>query len=172
MIVACGEGEESFDSESSVTRAEETNGAQPIEDEEPSPRDAGSGNSGRTGNIDPCSLLTDEEVEAVLGARVQGTPEEDYPLATCRWEREGSLLVRVEAVSGDEDVIEGLFELGQQRFEKVEGIGDRAHYSDFIKTLYVMIGGNTLVTVEVINSEIDEKQAAIDLAEKAVNRLP
>jgi hypothetical protein len=35
-----------------------------------------------------------------------------------------------------------------------------------------VLDGNTDVTVQVVNSEIDEKQTAIDLAEKVLARLP
>jgi hypothetical protein len=104
---------------------------------------------------------------------VAGEVDEDVaPLAGCRWEPEGLLLVTVTVFDGNEAEVQAYYEFSEDGSDAVEGLGDKAHYSEVTKSLEVLVDDNTDITVQVVNAELDEKQAAIDLAEKVIDRLP
>ena len=178
LLAACGggdgEGGSGSGSNATATSAEETDGAEPTgEDGESSPTGASSGVNGGSGEIDACALLTDAEVEAVLGTPASGSPEADLgAIQGCRWEPGGLLLVTVSVFRGSKEEVEAYFEFSQANSDSVEGIGQKAHYNDITKSLEVLVDDETDVTVAVVNADIDEKQAAIDLAEMVINRLP
>ena len=174
VIAACGGDDESGGSEATASRAEATDGTEPTGgDEEPSPTEDDSGNGGG-GEIDACSLLTDDEIEAVLGTPVTGAPDSDgvEQFSGCTWEGEGLAIVRVSVLSASKEEVTAYFEFAKNDSEAVDGLGDGAQWNDLTKSLEILVDDNTDVSITVAGSESDEKQTAIDLADKVLNRLP
>lgn len=134
------------------------------------------GDDGGSGGADEaCALLTDVEVEFILGGAVTDPEPSDFdPFFSCLWQTEDFSLFRTLSVGvyrDNEDAVEAYYELTTDA-EEVVGLGDRAQWSsDFIMQVEVL-EGNCDLTISI--SGLDEEEArngAIGLAERALGRL-
>lgn len=134
--------------------------------------DDGGGDSGDEG-IDVCVLLTTDEIEDALGESVNEGEAQNYdPFSSCYWSTESFNSVSVSVLTGDDASLEFYYELTDDA-KNVEGIGDRAHWTDF-GSLEVLVDGYD-VDVAVYNTDISDDEAlevAKDLAEIVLERLP
>jgi hypothetical protein len=128
--------------------------------------------------IDVCALVTEEEVEAIIGmAAGPAQPEESAPpFFGCRYEEEGlSQTVTIGLLAwNDADEAESSFDFGADQYPAVEGIGDRAYNSQPIDDLSVLAGRYELSVGLYFVSDDDEAELAmaIELAQLALDRLP
>ncbi|HUF54246.1 MAG TPA: hypothetical protein VMR52_10795 [Dehalococcoidia bacterium] len=121
-----------------------------------------------------CTLLTTDEISSALGGNVgEGAP--GLPInpaaSACQWtSTDSTVSLFIEVLSeGGRDWFENV-QPGRET-EPVEGIGDEATF-DTIGVLEV-IQGDVMVTVQPILplSEVDDRQAAISLAELVLQRV-
>lgn len=131
---------------------------------------ADNGGDGSVPDGDECSLLTDEEVSAVVGKDVTATPVNPG----CGWREEGAKFVSalvLTANPGEGDIDWDATALGEvqgQEFEDVDGLGDEAKQSDSwllvnAKGYYIQLymgGGNP-----------SQRSALADLARNVIDRL-
>lgn len=109
--------------------------------------------------LDPCSLLAESDVKAILGTAVEGElavepdPETGTP-GRCAWEAGGADLSDPDAVfsivvsTGDEAWYESNADLvaGDESFEELDGIADAAFAAD---TRAGLLSGGASLTVEL-----------------------
>lgn len=126
-------------------------------------------------SLDPCQLLTGQEVEAALRTPVgEGTPQKMPHVASCRWTARSG----VESASVSVTVHEAApqaraaFEAAVKanRYRSVPGVGQGA-YTSPMYDLTVLTGRYEL-GVDVNIMEDDQTPVARRLAERAVARLP
>ena len=123
-------------------------------------------------SIDPCSLITKEEVGTVLGQEVSEAKVRSSPRPNCQYSvGEGSVTVFVFT----DATAAGGFQAGKTmqdaHTEVVSGIGDEAYWSPDIKTLNVL-KGNIYFTVQFYGVSSGSKETMKALAQKAASRLP
>ncbi len=136
--------------------------------------DTGAPTGGET--INACDLLTQEEVAAVLGSQPrEGERSDSPPFYFCTFETEGFEQLDLSVVvfpSADDARV--LYEeaLDTNDYPEIEGLGDRAYDSRPIGDVTAQ-KGKFEVGVDIL-TEDDEAdfQAAIELAGKALDRLP
>ena len=122
-----------------------------------------------------CTLLTPDEIGAEAGITVgDGEPSSIEGFADCRWQSAESF--QTVSVSLIAEGGEGLYEFNNDDYEEIDGIGDRAQYSggDILPLLEVM-KDDIYFSITVNGTDLDEeatREAMIDLAHIAVNRLP
>ena len=126
----------------------------------------------KTGDINPCSLLTQEEISAVLGQPVTEAKVVSTPRPNCNYAvGDGSLTV---FVFSDPSAAGG-FQAGKTiqdaHTEAVAGIGDDAYWSPDIKTLNVL-KNHIYFTVQFYGIRSPSKETMKALAQKAMMRLP
>jgi hypothetical protein len=130
------------------------------------------------GEIDVCALLTNEEVEAVIGMPVGAAqPEEsEAPFFGCRYEEDGlSQVVSVGVIMwADAQEAEASFEFGADQYPAVEGVGERAYNSQPIDDISVLAGRYEVSIGLYFVSDDDEAELemASELAVVIVGRLP
>ena len=128
-----------------------------------------------SGEIDPCTLVTKAEAEAVVGQSL-GEPAVTITemLAGCLYTTSDLESVNVDVLTYDSaDDAKSGFQLAIDinHYPEIEGIGDRAYDSRPIGDITVLKGKYEL-SIDVSTGEQDEFEVAKDLASKAVERLP
>jgi hypothetical protein len=123
-------------------------------------------------SIDPCSLLTIEEVGTVLDQQVSGAKVRPSPRPNCHYSvGEGSVNVFVFT----DATAAGGFQAGKTmqdaHTEAVSELGDDAYWSPDIKTLNVL-KGKTYFTIQFYGVSSGSKETMKTLAQKAAARLP
>jgi len=123
-------------------------------------------------SIDPCSLLTKEEVGTVLGQEVGEAEVRSSPRPNCQYSvGEGSVTVFVFT----DTTAAGGFQAGKTmqdaHTEVVPAVGNEAYWSPDIKTLNVL-KGNIYFTVQFYRISSGSKETMKTLAQKAATRLP
>ena len=139
-------------------------------------------------NIDPCGLITAEEVESIVGNPVQaGQPDESnigWLVYTCTYEeqfdrqRTGdrySIVVQIDAHSSADTASRG-YDLKAGDWPKIENLGDRARNVQPLDDLE-MLYGRYILTIKLteVNASGDddfELDAATQIARKVLERLP
>jgi hypothetical protein len=128
-----------------------------------------------TGEIDPCTLVTKAEAEAIVGESL-GEPAVTITkmLVGCLYSTPDFDSVNVDVLTYDsEDDAKSLFQLAIDinHYPEIEGIGDRAYDSRPIGDITVLKGKYEL-SVDVSTGGEDDFEVAKGLAAKAVDRLP
>lgn len=123
-------------------------------------------------SIDPCSLLTKEEVGTVLGQEVSAAKFRNSPRPNCQYSvGEGSVTFFVFT----DPSAAGGFQTGKTmqdvHTEVVTDVGNEAYWSPDIKTLNVL-KGNVYFTVQYYGVSSGSKETMMALAQKAATRLP
>ena len=123
-------------------------------------------------SIDPCSLLTKEEVGTVLGQEVSEAKVRSSPKPNCQYSvGQGSVTVFVFT----DPSATGGFQTGKTmqdvHTEVVTGVGNEAYWSPDIKTLNVL-KGNVYFTVQFYGVSSGSKETMKALAQKTATRLP
>ena len=123
-------------------------------------------------SIDPCSLLTKEEIGSVLGQEVSEAKVRSSPRPNCQYSvGDGSVTVFVFT----DATAAGGFQAGKTmqdaHTEVVSGVGNEAYWSPDIKTLNVL-KGNIYFTVQFYGVSSGSKETMKALAQKASTRLP
>ena len=186
LLAACnggGGGEESTGDQTSPTEQETQAPAEqetqaPAETEEPEEEVAG-------GDIDPCALVTKEEVEAAVGASVLEPQREDFAnLFTCSYNDPDTPIVRTVSVNvivaEREDQARDSYEMFKDLApdaEAVAGIGDEAFWDSVVKGLDVrleVLKGKYDISIKIDLSPDGGDALAIakELAAKLLGRLP
>lgn len=133
------------------------------------------GDRAKSGEIDPCSLVTNEEVAEIVGQPVQETYRHQSPTVLCEYisrEPFSSANIRVEASISDEKVQQEreLAEaVGGESAETVSGLGDTAFA---VGPLLYVREGDTLLILIVATQGSPNLDAAKILADVALKRLP
>lgn len=125
---------------------------------------------------DLCALLTESDIEEVLGAAPGAPSPGDEGLGECSWGTGPSVVLSLEEASlssFDDFVYEYGVEFGgenppRDRFHPVDGIGDWAMYVADDHMVRAFRGDEVL---EVSSSGAEEEQV-VDLAKRAMSRLP
>ena len=120
--------------------------------------------------VDACALLTDVEVQALLGAVVPGAPENVEPLFFgCRWDTDLAT-VSIDVIShGDAEAARASFDTFLGDNEKIEGVGDAALSN--ILTDIAFISGAYEVTI-YLGADLDEAAKAQSVREIALTIIP
>ena len=172
LLAACnggGGGEESTGDQTTPTEQETQ---APAETEEPEEEVAG-------GDIDPCALVTKEEVETAIGVSVTEPVREDVAnLFTCSYKDLETSIYEVVGVSvfvaEREDDARDLYEMAKNNAadaETVAGIGDEASWDSILNGLEVLKGKYN-IRIDVSPDGWDTLAIAKELAAKALGRLP
>ena len=172
LLAACnggGGGEESTGDQTTPTELETQ---APAETEEPEEEVAG-------GDIDPCALVTKEEVETAIGVSVTEPVREDVAnLFTCSYKDLETSIYEVVGVSvfvaEREDDARDLYEMAKNNAadaETVAGIGDEASWDSILNGLEVLKGKYN-IRIDVSPDGWDTLAIAKELAAKALGRLP
>ena len=178
LLAACnggGGGEESTGDQTTPTEQETQ---APAETEEPEEEVAG-------GDIDPCALVTKEEVETAVGASVLEPQREDFAnLFTCSYNDPDTPIVRTVSVNvivaEQEDQARDSYEMFKDLAadaEAVAGIGDEAFWDSIVKGLDVrleVLKGKYDISIKIDLSPDGGDALAIakELAAKLLGRLP
>jgi hypothetical protein len=122
--------------------------------------------------LDPCSLLTKEEVASVLGQQVSEAKVRSTPRPNCEYSvGEGSVTVFVFT----DPTAAGGFQAGKTmqdaRTEAILEVGDQAYWSPDIKTLNIL-KRDIYFTVQFYGVPSGSKETMKALAQKAAARLP
>lgn len=136
--------------------------------------DGGSGDNGFTGEVNPCDLLTVDEVSAALGQPVgEGGLTDFDPFFECDWEGENFDSVNLSVYTDERDLVEQYFEVGNEESEQIDGIGEKAYYDDSIIPSLEILSGNTDILISLVADEdADARSILSELAAAAVERLP
>ncbi len=137
--------------------------------------DGGDDGDSVAGGVDPCGLLTTGEVGAALGETVaEGVSTIENPFASCTWEAESGNFIDVTVYSDSRDEVEAYFEISREDFEDIGGIGEAAYWAGSpFQQIEVLQGDYDMaLSVGAFEEEVDARSVAIDLAGKAVGRLP
>ena len=123
-------------------------------------------------SIDPCSLLTKQEVGTVLGQEVSEAEVRTFPRPNCQYSvGEGSVTVFVFT----DTTAAGGFQAGKTmqdaHTEVVSEVGTEAYWSPDIKTLNVL-KENIYFTIQFYGVSSGSKETMKTLAQKAATRLP
>ena len=136
--------------------------------------------------VDPCALLTEAEIEEVLGQKLPvvstaaESPDKNSP--GCMWQNESMALVVMAASeaqirAGFDSTAEARYELDKgvrppgDEISDVSGLGDAAFWSKKVG-LTVLRRGKALVTVSISSKEMPEKfERARALGAKIMSRL-
>lgn len=123
--------------------------------------------------IDPCSLLTKEEVAAVLGESVPEAKVVSFPRPNCVYSVSSGGQVVVFAFN--DPSARGGFEIGKTaqdtNAQPIAGVGDDAYWSPSIKTINVL-SGDVYLMVQLFSMRSEPLATAKALALKAISRLP
>lgn len=131
---------------------------------------AENGGEASVADVDECSLLTDEEVSAVVGKDVTGTPANPG----CGWREEGAKFVSALALTvnpGEGDIDWDATALGEvqgQEFEDVEGLGDEAKQSD---SWLLLNAKGYYIQLHVFDGAAGQRSALTELARNVIDRL-
>jgi len=170
LLAACnggGGGEESTGDQTTPTEQETQ---APAETEEPEEEVAG-------GDIDPCALVTKEEVETVIGVSVtEPALEVIDPMASCYFNDPETPIFHTVSVNvltfEDEDQAGDVFEFGSENFETVTGIGEDAYWAEAPFSSLEILQGKYNVSIDVSPDGWDALAIAKELAAIALARMP
>ena|SRR5215813_8444155 len=122
--------------------------------------------------LDPCSLLTRDEVGAVLGQPVTNAKLQRFPRPNCSYILgDGSLTVFVFTDLSARGGFEAGKRMQDSHTEPVAGVGDQAYWSPGIKTLNIL-KGNIYFTVQFYGIPSGSLETMKALAQRAADRLP
>lgn len=181
LLAACGGGDDDDnagdDGGATATEADATDdaGDDGGDDGGDGSTDDGADNASGS-DFDVCTLLTRDEVERVIGPADEGLNQNFDPIFSCLWSADagGVDYVSVGVFAGSDEEVEAFFELTQDA-EEVQGIGDRAQFSDTIGigTLEVLVDGyDVSVSVAMLERDRDEaRDITTGLAERVLGRL-
>jgi hypothetical protein len=173
-LTACGAAGDPVDTDS--TTPTPGNGAATGQPDATAPPSVTDGPS--SADIDACALVTQDEVESIVGMPVGAPEPEDAPppFFSCRYEDDEILpVVKVSIIASESaDDAVSLFELGADQYPAVEGLGDRAYRSQPIDEITVLAGRYELSVGLYFVSEDDdaEFEMAREIAELVLPRLP
>lgn len=123
-------------------------------------------------SIDPCALLTKEEVGTVLGQEVSEAKVRTSPRPNCQYSiGEGSVTVFVFTDTSAAGGFQAGKTMQDAHTEVVSGVGNEAYWSPDIKTLNVL-KGNIYFTIQFYGVSSGSKETMKALAQKAATRLP
>jgi len=178
LLAACNGGGDGGESTGDQATPAEEETQEPTADETEEPAATEEPVDGAAGNVDPCALVTKEEVETALGASVT-EPEEEVidPFASCYFNDPESPIFHTVTVSvvtlEDEDQARDAFELGRENFETVTGIGEDAYWAEEPFNSLEILQGRYDVSIDVAPTDgKDELAVAKELAAKVLSRLP
>ena len=142
----------------------------PAETEEPEEEVAG-------GEVDPCALVTKEEVETAIGVSVtEPALEVIDQFASCYFNDPETPIFHTVSVNvltlEDEDQAMDIFEVGRENFETVTGIGEDAYWAEAPFSSLEILQGKYNVSIDVSPDGWDALAVAKELAAKALGRLP
>jgi hypothetical protein len=174
LLGACGGG---GDDSASPTATRQPGDEMPSE-EPPAATDVPGGDDQATsGDIEPCSLLTREEVETATGVAVsEGQSEVLQAFSSCTFTEPDSIFsvvsVTVYALE-DGDQAREAFELGSEDWERISGIGEDAYWAGPPFNSLEVLVGRFDISVSVSSTEGGGEQGiATDLANLVIDRLP
>jgi hypothetical protein len=126
----------------------------------------------KVASIEPCSLLTNEDIASVLRVQVSDAKPRGTPRPNCEYAvGDGSVTVFVFT----DPSAAGAFEAGKTmqdaHTDPVLDIGDQAYWSPEIKTLNVL-KGKVYFTVQFYGVPSGSKETMTALAQIAAKRLP
>ncbi|MEK7247260.1 MAG: hypothetical protein AAB092_02190, partial [Chloroflexota bacterium] len=96
------------------------------------------------------------------------------PLYSCAYDSENGVIT-LTVVTGAREEVETIYEVGTEGYEKVDGVGEKAHWSDSPADTLEVLEGDYNVSISVFSlgaEELDYKQLSIELAGSALDRLP
>lgn len=182
LFAACGGGDDDDDTgdHNSPTATEDggdasedpTDGSSDDPTEEPTEVSGGDGGSS-AGDVDSCSLLEDDEIEAATGATVDGSePTQSGDFFDCDWDLNGGLgYLNVSVLTGDDVQLEEYYSLTQDA-EEIDGIGKKAQYDGIIGAETLLDDYEVTVSMFIATLEdADKREASIALLRKVVDRL-
>lgn len=121
--------------------------------------------------LDACALLTANEVALAIGVPVdEGEPFDAPPFYDCEWSGEGGG-VNLSVFGAERTEVESYFEIGHEGDERVDGAGEEAFWDDEREILEAL-SGNYSVTVSSVGSATLTLEAAANLADIVISRLP
>ncbi|MEX0683294.1 MAG: DUF3558 family protein [Dehalococcoidia bacterium] len=165
VVIGCGGDDDGGDSATPTATEADAGGATAT----------AAANGGDIGaGFDACTLLTMDEVEAAIGAVDAGLRREGAKISSCLWSAKvGRDFVNVGVFLGSKQELDLFLELAQGT-EDVEGLGDRAKFSEPLGATEVIVGGyGVTVSAGTSEREPDEvRDVTTALAEKVVERLP
>lgn len=175
FVAACGGGDDGNGDQAASPTA--TGGGDGNDGGPTSPGDGngGGGGDGIVGDVDACALVTTDEVSAALGETVaEGIGTSQSPFATCTWEAESGNFIDVMVYSASRDEVEAYFEISREDFEEIDGIGEAAYWagSPFLQIEVLQGTYDVAISVGVYEPDFDARRVAIDLAGKAIDRIP
>ena len=178
LLAACnggGGGEESTGDQTTPTEQETQAPAEeetqaPAQTEEPEEEVAG-------GDIDPCALVTKEEVETAIGVSLtEPALEVVDQFATCYFNDPETPIFHTVSVNvltlEDEDQAMEVFELGSENFQTVTGIGEDAYWAEAPFSSLEILQGKYNVSIDVSPDGWDALAIAKELAAIALARMP
>jgi len=173
LLAACGGGND--DDNGGDTADPTATTAADVTEEEPTQAGT-SGGDGGDAEVDACSLVTQDEAEAALGAATgAGTAENTPPFFGCRYETEDFDSVSVSVLAYDDaSQAEGGYQLAIDinDYPELDGLGDRA-YDGRPLTGVTVLSGRYEVDVDVSGEDSDaDFETAKQLAAAAIDRLP
>lgn len=170
-LAACGGGTSATDG---ATATDDT--GQPTE----APATDGGGGGGTGGAVDLCAVLTIEEVSAAAGVEVSEAVGANLGdgQSSCNYNTADGLAVAGHTFTTPESGVSpgDMFDANAAEGESVDGVGDDAVMTgdDNFPILFVK-AGDSLYGISVLAENLDpegKRQASIDLAKLAVDRLP
>ena len=121
--------------------------------------------------VDACTLLTDEEVEAILGDSASAEPEVSPPFYGCRWSTGALSSVTVDVISwASPEIAQSSFDFYLGDVTPVDGIGDGALYNELLDLAFII--DSYEVTIDVTGEAPAARDHARELAPKVISRLP
>ncbi len=138
-------------------------------------KDSTSDDSGDDDDLDVCSLITADEASEALGEKITSTEPTTFPpLYSCAYDSENGVII-LTVVTGTREEVEEIYEVGTEGYEKVDGVGEKAHWSGSPADALEVLEGDYNVRISVFSlgeEELDYKQLSIELAGSALDRLP
>lgn len=167
LLSACGGGDDDDDRGDSEPTATEEQDGDSGGDDEPAPDEG-------DGDFDVCALMTEEEVADIIGFDTTSSSSNDFdPFFGCKYDFDSGN-VSISVYRDDREVVEAFYELTADA-EQVDGVGDRAQYTELFDQLEVL-DGNYDITVSVFSfdgeSEVDTLELDKELAQLLLDRLP
>jgi hypothetical protein len=121
--------------------------------------------------VDACALLTADEVVLAIGVPVdEGEPFESPPFYDCEWSGEGGG-INLSVFGAERVEVESYFEIGHEADERVDDVGEEAFWDDE-RAIIEVLSGNYSVSVSSVGSAALSLEAAANLADIAISRLP
>ncbi len=121
--------------------------------------------------VDACTLLTDEEVEAIVGDSVSAEAEVSPPFYGCRWSTGALSSVSVDVISwANPEIAQSSFDYYLGDVTPVDGIGDGALYNELLDLAFII--DSYEVTIDVTGEALAARDHARELAPKVISRLP